>query len=317
MCAAARDRKRRIAGPLLGLLALPAIMVSARPGIAQPVAPHASDGDLSALTTRARALEYGEGVGRNQLEAADLYCQAARSGDPEAMFALGWMYANGRGVPHDDALAATLFARAASFGHEQARTMLKFVGPDQGVVPACLLPPEPHTKEAPAGDADSDLLAALPAWKKKIAEIVIGAAPGYGIDPRLALAIVTVESDFQPEARSVKDARGLMQLTGPTAARFNVGNRTDILDNVRGGLAYLQWLLAYYEGRVKLAVAAYNAGEGAVDKYGGIPPYAETRDYVRRVGRLFSSESQPYDPSVVEPSPALGMADPGDRAGAQ
>jgi TPR repeat protein len=318
MCAAAPDGRRRGAGSLLGWVALAGIVVTAPVGFAQPVTLRAADSDPAALTARARALENGEGVAKNQLEAAELYCDAARAGDPEAMFALGWMYANGRGVAHDDALAATLFGRAASFGHEQARMMLRFVGPDQGAVPACLLPPVPHAEKAPASvDADPDPLAELPPWKRKIAEIVIRAAPSYGIDPRLALAIVTVESNFQPEARSMKDARGLMQLTGPTAARFNVGNRTDILDNVRGGLAYLQWLLAYYEGRVKLAVAAYNAGEGAVDKYAGVPPYAETRDYVRRVSRLFSSESQPYDPSVVEPSPALGIADSGERLGVQ
>jgi soluble lytic murein transglycosylase-like protein len=102
-----------------------------------------------------------------------------------------------------------------------------------------------------------------------------------------------------------------MQLMRGTATRFSVANRMDIAANVRGGLAYLQWLLAYYEGRVRLAVAAYNAGEGAVDRYGGVPPYPETRDYVRRVLALFPSESQPYDPAVVAPSPALARADIG------
>jgi soluble lytic murein transglycosylase-like protein len=102
-----------------------------------------------------------------------------------------------------------------------------------------------------------------------------------------------------------------MQLVSGTAVRFNVANRMDIAANVRGGLAYLQWLLAYYEGRVRLAVAAYNAGEGAVDRYGGVPPYQETRDYVRRVLALFPNESQPYDPSVAEPSPAFARADIG------
>src|SRR4029453_6308077 len=86
---------------------------------------------------------------------------------------------------------------------------------------------------------------------------------------------------------------------------FNVRNVYDVKENIRGGLAYLRWLLAYYEGQVALALAAYNAGEAAVDKYRGIPPYPETRDYVRRVRRLFRSESHAFDPRAVAPSPIL------------
>jgi TPR repeat protein len=262
-----------------------------------PVAP-------SALTERALAYEHGEGVPKNQAKAIRLYCDAARAGDPEAMFNLGWIYANGRGVARDDAAAATLFAQAAALGHAYARTMLKFVGPDGGVVLACMLPPEPEEAEVRDDEALGPF-ALLPPEKKKIADVVIQTAPAYAIDPRLALAIVAVESDFQPRATSPKDARGVMQLIGDTAARFDVKNRMDVADNVRGGLAYLRWLLAYYKGKVKLAVAAYNAGEAAVDKYRGVPPYPETREYVRRVSQLFPSETHPYDPAVVGPSPAL------------
>ena len=96
-----------------------------------------------------------------------------------------------------------------------------------------------------------------------------------------------------------------MQLVPETATRFKVVNPFDARDNVRGGLAYLRWLLAYYQGRVPLVAAAYNAGEAAVDRYRGIPPYAETRDYVRRVLRLYRSERHAYDPRVVAPSPIL------------
>ena len=84
--------------------------------------------------------------------------------------------------------------------------------------------------------------------------------------------------------------------------RFNVRNPYDMRDNVRGGLAYLRWLLAYYRGEVALAAAAYNAGEGVVDRYHGVPPYPETRDYVRRVLALFRRARHPYDPTITEPS---------------
>src|SRR4029434_4801965 len=104
---------------------------------------------------------------------------------------------------------------------------------------------------------------------------------------------------------SVKNARGLMQLIPETASRFNVANAYDVNDNLRGGLAYLRSLLSYYRVQVALAATAYNAGEAAVDRYRGIPPYPETRDYVRRVLQLFRSESHAFDPRVVAPSPIL------------
>jgi len=165
-----------------------------------------------------------------------------------------------------------------------------------------LAPPPVEPLFADSGDDGVDPFAGLPPDKQKIAELVHRMAPRYGIDPRLALAVIAVESNFNALARSVKDARGLMQLIPETAARFNVRDRYDVKENVRGGLSYLRWLLAYYRGEVALAAAAYNAGEGVVDRYRGVPPFPETRNYVRRVMALFRHAHHPYDPGVVEPS---------------
>ncbi len=288
------------AGPGGGLLALVLAM------LAQGA--FAADATIArgALAAQALAYEHGEGVPRDQRKAAALYCDAARAGDVGAMFNLGWMYANGRGIARDDSLAAFFFSRAALEGHAQAREMLKFVDAGPVVYPECMLPPAPDpTSDRAAQSAqerDAEAFADLPPDKRRIADMVVRAAPQFAIDPRLALAIVSAESNFQSDARSEKDARGVMQLIAATATRFNVRNRYNVEDNLQGGLAYLRWLLAYYQGRVSLAVAAYNAGEAAVDRYRGIPPYAETRAYVQRVQRLFADEWHPYDPSIADSS---------------
>ena len=239
----------------------------------------------SPLVTQALAYEHGEGVPKDPQKAAALYCEAARSGDADALFNLGWMYANGRGTDarlRHRCIAVHACRRARSRAGAKVLTLFR-----QGQVslPECLRD-DPAVGEAVPFDivrAEVDPFADLPAYKQRIADVVNNVAPAYGIEPRLALAVIAVESNFDHLARSEKDARGLMQLIPETAARFKVRNAFDIRDNVRGGLSYLRWLLAYYRGDVRLTAAAYNAGEGAVDRYGGVPPYAETRDYVQRV----------------------------------
>jgi soluble lytic murein transglycosylase-like protein len=115
---------------------------------------------------------------------------------------------------------------------------------------------------------------------------ISAASKRYGVDEAVVRAIIHAESAFNPRALSRVGAQGLMQLMPATARRFGVGDAFDAAENIRGGVQYLAWLLKRFDGNVKLAAAGYNAGEGAVDKYKGIPPYAETRRYVERVGLL-------------------------------
>jgi soluble lytic murein transglycosylase-like protein len=115
-------------------------------------------------------------------------------------------------------------------------------------------------------------------------DLIHAAAAKHALPPTLVEAVVKVESDFDPLVVSHKGARGLMQVMPATGERFGV-HRDELFEpkrNIAAGTAYLAWLLKRYND-VDLALAAYNAGEGAVDRYRGIPPYAETREYVRRV----------------------------------
>lgn len=298
MCAAPREKRHGRARSIRGLL--PAALIAfACVAAAEPAA-------VTEPVAQARAHEHGEGVPKDLARAAALYCEAAREGDAEAQYGLGWMYAMGRGVARDDAVAASLLAMAAAAGHAEAAKALRFVGDDRGPLPACMGAIETAwVDDGPLPADGPDPFADLPPWQRKIAEMVEALAPRYEVEPRLALSLIKVESNFEPRAVSVKNAQGLMQLVPETAARFNVRNPFDARDNVRGGLAYLRFLLAYYEGRVALVAAAYNAGEAAVDRYRGVPPYAETRDYVRRVLRLYRSERHAYDARVAAPSPIL------------
>jgi soluble lytic murein transglycosylase-like protein len=109
----------------------------------------------------------------------------------------------------------------------------------------------------------------------------------HGLDAELVLAVVAVESGFRPEAVSAKGARGLMQLMPETAAALGVEDPLDPEANLDGGARHLASLLALYDGELPLALAAYNAGAGAVSRHGGVPPYRETRAYVKRVLRYY------------------------------
>jgi soluble lytic murein transglycosylase-like protein len=96
-----------------------------------------------------------------------------------------------------------------------------------------------------------------------------------------------------------------MQLIPETAKRFGVKDAYKAEDNIKGGLAYLQWLLAYFKGDVQLVAAAYNAGEATVEKYNGVPPYIETQMYVRKIASLYNNTTHPYQINLIKTSPIL------------
>jgi putative PEP-CTERM system TPR-repeat lipoprotein len=154
---------------------------------------------------------------------------------------------------------------------------------------------EQRARSTPSVDLGSRGRRLIAGWVRKL-------APRYGLDPRLVLAVIQAESNFNPGARSPANALGLMQLIPATAARFGVRNRADPVQNLRGGMAYLRWLLSFFEGELSLALAGYNAGEGAVLKHLGIPPYPETQAYVRKVLRIYGSRVHPPISPVVKPT---------------
>lgn len=133
------------------------------------------------------------------------------------------------------------------------------------------------------GGSEASVLPSYSRNRNAYDELISNAASSYGVDQRLIKAIMHTESGFNPTARSPVGAQGLMQLMPPTARRFSVTDSYDPAQNISGGVKYLSFLLKRFKNNQELAIAAYNAGEGNVDKYGGIPPFRETQDYVKRV----------------------------------
>jgi len=294
------------------LAAMPAVLTAPK-AVAGTVVPS----QVLRWRQEAHDYEFGEnGMPRDAGRASTLYCRASQYGDAEAQYSLAWMLTNARGIERDDAQAAHLFWAAAEQGHPQAESMAKAMGTPRGEPPPCLRPPEIERPPVVAVAAKPGKPAGPPPEPpppanapKPIVDFVRLVAPEYKLSTALVLAIIATESGFNPNAVSNKQAQGLMQLIPDTAARFKVRNLMDPAQNIRGGMAYLRWLLAYFEGDVALAAAAYNAGERAVERYRGVPPYAETRDYVRRILALVGAggASHPFDASITAPSPALPL----------
>jgi soluble lytic murein transglycosylase-like protein len=124
-----------------------------------------------------------------------------------------------------------------------------------------------------------------PLFKSKFDAIIVEAAKKFDVDASLVSAVIKAESDFNAREVSDKGARGLMQLMPSTAERFGVTDSYDPVANIYGGVRYLRWLLKTFNGNADLAVAAYNAGEGNVWKYNGVPPFRETINYINRIAK--------------------------------
>mgnify|MGYP001823054454 FL=1 len=280
------------------------------------------------LAQMASEYEHANGVRRDYGRARQLYCASARLGYLPAQIRLAWMYANGLGAPRDLELAGAWLRVAAASGNLTARKYLAFIGdPPRGRQPRCTYESRYDayavatipTVDIASGDASGRM--ATPSvtdatsmvdvvhhpTRGQIEQWVRRLAPSNGLDAKLVLAIIATESNFQYDARSHKNAHGLMQLIPETAARFGVKNRGNPVQNLHGGMAYLRWLLSYFKGNLALALAGYNAGEGAVQKYGGIPPYAETRAYVKKVIKAYGRKTHPRVKELVGPALNQGI----------
>ncbi len=154
-----------------------------------------------------------------------------------------------------------------------------------------------HSKTTPPpAPAPSRARLASSKYPSTYVDIINTACGRHGIDPALVHAIVKVESDFNPYALSQKGAMGLMQLMPQTAVVMNVGNSFNPDENIAGGVKYLRYLIDRYEGNLPLALAAYNSGETAVKKWGTIPPFPETQNYVQRIMKIYNGSELAFSP---------------------
>ncbi|MCX0424472.1 lytic transglycosylase domain-containing protein [Aeromonas veronii] len=232
----------------------------------------------------------------NLQKAIALYCVAASTGNPEGYFRIGRLLATGPASVRSAKLANSYLAMAMRLGNRQAARYYNArignapmgdqcgVGMRGGQGSYSALPSTPFNVEA--------YLAHQSPGKQKLATMLRHAAKRHQVDVRLVLAIAIAESNLESRAVSAKNAQGVMQLIPETQQRFGVTQPFDPAQNIKGGVSYLKWLDRRFDGDWVLISAAYNAGEKAVERYGGIPPYDETQEYVKRV-LYFAGHKQP------------------------
>lgn len=226
------------------------------------------------------AAERGIGIRQNSGLAIELYCDAGTMGSSEGFFRIGRLLLKGPPRLRNPSLANAYLALAARLGHQKASMLHNPLVKNANIDLIC------SNLHGQGGQPKFDLegyIAGLSPAKRNLAALIRKKAPLYGVDTRLALAIALAESNLDANAVSPKNAQGVMQLIPDTQERFGVEKPFDPEQNIKGGLAYLKWLQNRFGGNLKLVAAAYNAGEGNVDRYGGIPPFPETQHYVRRV----------------------------------
>lgn len=264
------------------------ILVSAGLACAAATIPGSADAGQSttALLKAAKRLELGSGARRDYKKALRLYCQALKQGDAAANYHIGMLHYFGRGVKRDQAIAMGWFQRGAAKNDRYAEIMLKLhptMTPKKHDSCRLFAPVHRHPRQS--------------VKRKQIESWVHQIAKHYTVDPELVLAVIDAESGFNTSALSPKNASGLMQLIPSTAERFGIKNVWDPYQNIKGGTAYLHWLLRHFKGDLKLVLAAYNAGEQAVHRYNGVPPYEETRNYVERIITSYKKTRHPVPPA--------------------
>lgn len=242
--------------------------------IALPV--HAATAPAGDWTRQGLRYLHGEGVAPDVDRALVYLCGAARNGHAAAAFELAWIYFKRQHVRADDTLAAAWMNEAERLGAKVPPRVREMLDRVEAGTTACV-----STKGVDL-QIDSRRRAGF-------AIAIHELAPQFDLDPALVLEVVRAESNFNPRARSHKGAQGLMQLIPATARRFGVKDPYEPVQNLKGGMAYLRWLLQRFDGNLELTLAGYNAGENAVERHGGVPPYAETRAYVERILRRYGA----------------------------
>ncbi|CAO3445872.1 Transglycosylase, Slt family [Azospirillum largimobile] len=288
-------------GALAAALILPGMLaaVPAKAGVAEKTVAAlealANKGSVRAQYELAQHYERADGVKADPRLALSLYCRAARQDYADAALMAGRMHMAGVGGVNKDAeLGRAWLRKAAALGSEQAERLVGSAGSNVKTPDRCEPP-----------NLRWGIIRKPPA---EIRAMVQKMAPTYGLDPDLVLAVIAVESGYRIDVVSNKNAQGLMQLIPETAERFGVTNPFDAEQNLRGGMKYLRWLLAYFDGNVTHALAGYNAGEGAVLQYKGIPPYRETQDYVVKIRSIYAQTYHPFNRGIVQSAGLVSTA---------